>query len=205
MTNLDTEQTSNGIYPDPELERDVYEPSPPMMMRGQDPDIMEVLRLMQGNPQEPMGNPQAAAAAQLPETPTSRFIRSPLPIIFLALFTYIAFALNVEEMFGGNVFSFFIVWELLVFTMTAFILKDSSTNQLSSIIALLPLVLPRLNTQALQMSLKVFTFANKMLRDFAVFLFTFIAMHLTYSYVILGESVNRILDSDFNRIFAKDF
>jgi hypothetical protein len=164
---------------------------------------MEVLRLMQGNPQDPI-RPQQSTAPPKPENPYSKFIKSPIPIVFLAFFTYMAFALNIESAFGANVFSFFIVWELLVFTMTAFVLQDSSTNQLSSLIALLPLILPRLNPQVLQFGLKVFTFFNKMLRDVAVFLFTFVAMHLAYSFLIKGESLNRILDSDFNRIFEKD-
>lgn len=195
---------SNGIYPDPEFERDVYEPAAFPVLGGQDPDIMEVLRLMQGNPQDPLIMPQRNSAPAVPESSYSKFIKSPIPIVFLALFTYMAFALNLESAFGANVFSFFIVWELLVFTMTAFVLKDSSANQLSSIIALLPLILPRLNTQLLQIIFKVFTFFNKMLRDVAVFLFTFVTVHLVYSYCFRGESINRILDSDFNRIFEKD-
>lgn len=175
------------------------------VLAGQDPDIMEVLRLMQGNQQDPLRpQQQQKTAPPIPESSYSKFIKSPIPIVCLAIFTYMAFALDLESAFGANVFSFFIVWELLVFTMTAFVLKDSSTNQLSSLIALLPLFLPRLNTQLLQFILKVFTFFNKMLRDVAVFLFTFVSMHLVYSFCVKGDSVNRILDSDFNRIFEKD-
>lgn len=162
-----------------------------------------MLRLMQGNPIDSMGPQQQPVPVQ-PETTYSKFIKSPLPIVFIALFTYIAFTFNIQSTFGGHVFSFFVVWELLVFTMTAFVLRDSSANQLSSIIALLPIFLPRLNTKLIQITLKVFTFLNKLLRDVAIFLFTFVMMHLTYSYFYKGESINRILDSEFNRIFEKD-
>lgn len=173
------------------------------LLPGQDPDIMEVLRLMQGNPQNPT-RPQQQTFPVQPESPYSKFIKSPIPIVFLASFTYMAFAFNLESAFGANVFSFFIVWEILVFTMTAFVFKDSAANQLSSILALLPLFLPRLNTKLLQIILRIFTFLNKMLRDVAIFLFTFVAFHLVYNFCIKGESINRILDSDFNRIFQKD-
>lgn len=173
-----------------------------MFGNAQEPDIMEVLRLMQGNPPDPIAT--MTSATPMPETSYSKVIKSPIPIVFLALLTYMAFAMDLESAFGGNVFSFFIVWELLVFTITAFVLKDTASNQLSSILALLPLFLPRLNTQVLQFALKVLTFMNKVFRDIAVFLFTFIGSHLAYNLLYRGESINRILDSDFNRIFAKD-
>lgn len=197
----------NQIYPDPEIERDVYEgPGNNPILRnvmGQDPDIMEVLRLMQN--EQMRTNPSSAnntVPPTLVETPFSKTLKSPIPIVIIALITYSLFILNIESMIGGAVLSFFITWEILAFTLTAFVLK-SSMNNTNSFLNFLPLFLPRLNPHALQLILKILTFSNKIMRDLAMFLFTFVVFHISYSYLVNGESFQVILDKDFNNLFAR--
>jgi hypothetical protein len=194
----------NSIYPDPELERDVYE-GPPLTRGGiaagnQEPDIMEMIRLMQGGaaPNDPnfSANPPQQ---QKPETPFSKFIKSPLPIMAIAIITYSLFIFQFHHVMNA-VFSIFIAWEILVFTLTAFLYPES--NSLSGILNFLPLFFPRLNSKILQMALKIFLFFNKAFRDLAIFVFTFVMFHIAYSYIIAGESLSRILDKDMNNVLT---
>lgn len=177
-------------------------------MGGQDPDIMEVLRFMQN---EQMNiNPAASSGAKFQqqqqvvvETPLSKLIKSPLPIVAIALIVYVFFILELDTIIGGAVFSLFIAWEVLVFTLTAFVLNNSSANSYSHLINLVPLFAPSLNPKALQIILKFLMFANKVMRDLAVFIFTFVITHISYSYLIVGESFQVILDKDFSSLFGR--
>lgn len=192
---------SNGIYPDPDMERDIYEA--PMSAMGFDPnsqDIFEMLKTMQGSP---LPFPQTAqpTAPPAPETPVSKFIRSKVPIVLLAVAVYMIFALGFDFLVGGSVFSSLILWEIFEFFITTFIIK--SPVQQGGLVNVI-FMFGGITQQQTQVILKLLGLANKIIRDIAIFMFTFVMLHLGWSFLIVGESLTQILDKDFSNLLKMD-
>jgi calcium signal-modulating cyclophilin ligand len=190
---------NNGIYPDPEMERDVYEA--PSSLAGFDPgneDIFELLKTMQGSQMPQMSQPRAPP---VPETPVSKFIRSKIPIVLIALTVYMLFAMNFDFVVGGAVFSSLIVWEIFEFFMATFVLKQPA--QQGSLVNLL-FVFSGVSQEKAQLILRLLGLVNKVIRDIAIFMFTFVMIHLAWSYLFVGESLTEILDKDFSNLLKND-
>lgn len=190
----------NGLYDDPEMERDVYEAPRVLSAIEPDPqDIFEVLRAMQGG----QTFPQAAqpSAPPTPETPFSQFIRSKIPIVLIALIVYTVFAANLDFIVGGAVFSSLIAWEVFEFFMTTFVIKPPT--QQGGLINLL-FMFGGVSQGKSQLILRILGLTNKVLRDSAIFMFVFVLIHLIWSYLVIGESLTEILDKDFNNLLKNE-
>lgn len=185
------------------MERDVYEAQ--SSLAGFDPetqDIFELLKTMQGGGGG--GNPQFQSEPQAPPVPESsfsKFIRSKIPIVLISTFVYMLFALNFEFVVGGAVFSLLIVWEIFEFFMTAFVIKQPT--QPARLINLL-FAFSGISQDKAQLILKLLGLFNKILRDVAIFLFTFVIIHLAWSFLVVGESLTEILDKDFSNLLKND-
>lgn len=188
---------TNGLYPDPELERDVFEASS-SLNPSNNQDVFELLKTLQ---QDKNITSEELPQQQVPQSPFSKFIRSKYPIIITALLVYALFALRMDNLIGSSVFILLIVWEVIEFTLTSFVLKEpTQQNQLTVIIGMFL----GLDARAIQILMKILGLLNKILRDIATFLFTFVFAHLFYSYTITGESMSEILDKDFKNLLGKD-
>jgi hypothetical protein len=183
------EPVNNEIYADPEMERDVYEA--PRSLAGFNPesdDIFQMLKSMQGaNGQPPFGQSQ-------PKPP-------PVPIVLLALFVYALFAANLEWLVGGAVFSSLVVWEIFEFFVTTFVIRQP--QQPGGIINVL-FAFGGVSQEKAQIILKLLGLTNKVLRDIAIFMFTFVLLHLAWCYLVLGEGLSEILDKDFSNLLRRD-
>lgn len=192
---------NSGIYPDPDMERDVYEA--PTMLAGIGPesqDIFELLKTMQGGNQ-PFTQSTQPSAPPIPETPFSKFIRSKFPIVILAFIVYMLFAMNLDWTVGGAVFSSLIAWEIFELFLTTFVIKQPT--QQGGLVNLL-FVFSGVSPEKGQLILKLLGLANKIIKDIAIFMFTFVMIHLVWSYVVAGESLTQILDKDFSNLLKND-
>lgn len=193
----------NGIYSDPDFERDVYEaPTNLAAFNPETQDIFELLKTMQGtnSPFMPT-DPSQPATPPVPETPTSRFIRSKYPIVILALIVYMLFAFGLDFLVGGAVFSSLIVWEIAEFFLTTFVIKQPV--QQGGLVNIL-FMFGGISAEQTQIILKVLGLVNKIIRDIAIFMFTFVMLHLSWSFFMLGESLTEILDKDFSNLLKSD-
>lgn len=188
------------VYPDPEMERDVYEAPLATTFDPDSQDIFELLKTMKGSNQ-PFLQTTQPAAPPVPETPISKFIRSKVPVVLLALIVYMLFALNMDYLVGGAVFSSLIAWEILEFFVTTFVIKQPV--QQGGLLNLL-FIFGGINQEKAQLILKVMGLLNKVIRDIAIFMFTFVMIHLGWSYLVVGESLTEILDKDFSNLLKND-
>lgn len=182
------------------MERDVYEAPQFLASIEPDPqDIFEMLKSMQGGQKFPQST--QPSVPPVPESTFSKFIRSQVPIVVIALIVYMVFTANLDFMVGGTVFSSLIVWEVFEFFMTTFVIKQQV--QQGGLVNLL-FMFGGVSQEKSQIILKLLGLANKILRDIAIFMFTFVLIHLTWSYLIVGESLTEILDKDFNNLLKND-
>lgn len=187
------------MYSDPDFERDVYERASPSnmdMMNSENSDIFELLRSMNQN--GPGQSPFQNATPQqppLPETLLSKIIRSKIIIVFIALLVYFICATNNESLILGNIFTVLIGWELIEFYLSSTIAPPPApAGGMLNILFMFGGISP-IQTK---MILKFLQLANKTLRDVAIFMFTFVLLHLFWSFFIKSESLNEILDKDFS-------
>lgn len=162
-------------------------------------DVFELLKSIQENKTEG----QQQQENPVPESATQKFIKSKYPIIIIALLVYTLFCFNVESIIGSSVFSLLIVWEIMEFVLTTFIIPDPVPPNANMILTVLSLFLG-LNTHSLRILSKLLGMFNKILRDIATFLFTFVFVHLFYNYLVVGENMSEILDKDFNKLLGRD-
>lgn len=192
---------NNGIYPDPDMERDVYEA--PTALEGIDPetqDIFELLKNMQGS-RQPFAQSSQPSTPPVPQSPLSKFIRSKTPIVLIALIVYMLFALDLGAFVGGSVFNLLVVWEVFEFFMTTFVIKEpTKQGGLVNILFMFGGISPE-NTQLI---LRLLGIIQKIIRDIAIFMFTFVMTHLGWSYLVVGESLSTILDKDFSNLLKND-
>ena len=189
---------NNGIYPDPDMERDVYE-APTFLADSQ--DIFELLKTMQGRNPTFTQSAQQPQAPPVPQTPFSKFIRSKFPMVIIALIVYMLFALDLDFIVGGSVFSSLIAWEIFEFFLTSFVIREPV--QQGGILNIL-LMFGGFSQQKTQVILKLLGLFNKIIRDIAIFMFTFVMIHLAWSFLVLGESLTTILDKDFSNLLKND-
>lgn len=193
---------NNGIYPDPDMERDVYE-APPALYSGIDPetqDIFELLKNMQGSGQ-PFAQSSQNTKPPVPQSPFSKFIRSKTPIVLIALIVYMLFALDFSFVVGGSVFSSLIAWEIFEFFMTSFVIKEPT--QQGGLVNIL-FMFGGISPEKTQLILRLVGLVQKIIRDIAIFMFTFVMIHLAWSYIVVGESLTEILDKDFSNLLKND-
>jgi hypothetical protein len=198
-------ENSNGIYPDPEMERDVFEGNQMQFQMmgseaGDQQDVFELLRKMQESSTS-SNQSQSTAQAPIPETNFTRFIKSKYPVIIIAFIVYIMHTLQLEIYIGSSVFSLFILWEVFEFILTAFVIKTPAHLNVMLSFVSAGLGISQNTTQFI---IKVLGLTNKIMRDIAIFLFTFVLLHITYSYAFIGASWTEILDKDFKNLLAKD-
>lgn len=184
------------------MERDVYEAPTGLVGFEQESDIFELLKTMQGGSGgQPFGQSAQPQPPPIPETPISKFIRSKTPIVLLALIVYALFAANLDFLVGGAVFSSLIVWEIFEFFVTTFVLKQPP--QQGGLVNLL-FVFGGVSQEKAQIILKLLGLANKIMRDIAIFMFTFVMLHLGWSFLVVGESLTEILDKDFSNLLKNE-
>lgn len=154
-----------------------------------------------GNQQNLFGQTAAPTAPQLPDSTISKFIRSKVPVIILSFLVYILFVLNMEFLVGGAVFISLIVWEIFEFIMTTFVIKQPS--QQGGLVNIL-FMFGGINQRQTQIIMKALGMFNKVLKDIAIFMFTFVAIHLAWSFLVTGESLQQILDKDFSNLLKDE-
>lgn len=195
------ETVTNGIYPDPEMERDIYEaPTHLAGINSETQDIFDIFKSMQGNSSQ-FSQSQQPSTPPLPQTPLSKFFRSKLPIVIIALIVYMLFTLNLDVVIGSSVFSSLIVWEIFEFFMTTFVIKEPL--QQGGIVNIL-FAFGGFSQQKTQLILKLLGLFNKIIRDIAIFMFTFVITHLLYSFIVVGDRLSEILDKDFSNLLKND-
>lgn len=195
------ETVTNGIYPDPEMERDIYEaPTHLAGINSETQDIFDIFKSMQGNSSQ-FSQSQQPSTPPLPQTPLSKFLRSKLPIVIIALIVYMLFTLNLDVVIGSSVFSSLIVWEIFEFFMTTFVIKEPL--QQGGIVNIL-FAFGGFSQQKTQLILKLLGLFNKIIRDIAIFMFTFVITHLLYSFIVVGDRLSEILDKDFSNLLRND-
>lgn len=193
--------TNNGIYPDPDMERDVYEA--PTSLAGISPDsqdIFELLKTMQESNPSFAQSTQQPPAPPVPQTPLSKFIRSKFPTVIIALIVYMLFALDLGFLVGGSVFSSLIAWEIFEFFLTSFVIKEPVQQGVLNLL----FAFGGFSQQKTQLILKLLGLFNKVIRDIAIFMFTFVMTHLAWSFLVVGESLSVILDKDFSNLLKND-
>lgn len=184
------------IYPDPEIERDVYE-SPSFTNNPyaepsafQNREFMELLTNLQQQQQPGSGigpNPNdiitqmmmtddlfgggarsASKVNEAPETKVTKLLKSKIHIGLLAILTYTFINLG----YSCNVFLIFLIWEMV----EMFILKqyENKSGGILSIVFMLSGISPA----KLNVFMKWFQIINRVLRDVAIFLFFFVVSHI---------------------------
>lgn len=117
----------------------------------------------------------------------------------MALITYLLFALHIDYVIGGSVFSMLIAWEVFEFGYTTFIAPDNEQNAIITALFAFAGITPEKG----RMILKILGLSTKIVRDVAIFLFTFVVMHILWCRFVLDESFATILDKDFENILLK--
>lgn len=179
------------IFPDPELERDVFVES----THADNQDIFELLRGMNQNPN--LGS--ATLHEQRPEVPETfviKLIKSKLPIVFIAIIVYLLFAKDAEYLVGSSVFTVLLGWEVLEFVLmgeAAYRGASARANYLGILF-----VLGGVPQKTSAIVIRALDILNKVLRDVAIFIFIFVLTHLAWSYFVIKDSLSVILDKDFN-------
>lgn len=198
MNFVETVVKAEVLYPDPEIERDVYE-APISLLNGssEGQDIFELLRSMQGtNPL--LAQPAPPSTPPVPESSFSRIISSKIPVVLIAVIVYVLFGLDLQFVLGGAVFSSLIVWEVLEFVLTTFVIRKPA--QQGGLVNLL-FMFGGISQEKTQVILRLLALANKLVKDVAIYMFTFVIMHLAWCSLIAGESMKEILDKDFSELF----
>lgn len=177
------------IYPDPEIERDVYEFEAPFIPMGTpepDIDIFQILNnLKQGQP-----NGQSPSTTnQMPYTSKmTKFLRTKIHFAVLAMLTYVMVATN--TLIVRNIFLMFLLWE----AAEVFLLKTYEVNKTSFVGILFMLGgIPRIHSTAI---IKFMETAVKILNDVAVFVFYFVVSHILWKLFMLGSTFDSITNFD---------
>ncbi|KAG5683029.1 hypothetical protein PVAND_012339 [Polypedilum vanderplanki] len=189
----------NKIYPDPEFERDTFEARANTVFQSNgmpNKDVFELLKAMQDNKTQTSNQQQQQKP---PETAFTKFIQSKIPIVLIALIVYTLHVFNLEKFVGNSVFLLLLLWEIFEFCITAFIIKEPLPQ--NQIFVLLSMFLG-LSPSRIQLIMKVLGLFNKILRDIAIFLFTFVFLHLTYSFCYKGENISEILDKELSSMLG---
>lgn len=216
------------IYPDPEIELDVYE-SPSFTNNPfaepnafQNQEFMELLtNLQQQQSNSGMGtNPndivtqmmmadnlfgggvaRPASTSRIneqPETKVTKLLKSKIHIGLLAILTYTFISLG----YSCNVFLIFLIWEMV----EMFILKQYE-NKSGGILSIL-FMLSGISPAKLNVFFKWFQIINRVLRDVAIFLFFFVVSHIccggnsTPDAVAVPIKVENTIDDE---LFADEF
>lgn len=181
------------IYPDPEIERDVYEhpsdtnPNVSTQPFMQNDEFMELLNRMQQGSSDPNGLAFGASMFQMgnrpfptqstqpqppkvPDTKLTKFLKTKIHIGLLAILTYFCIASD----YSSNVFLTFLVWE----TIEMFFLKqyEQQTGGILSLIFMFSGIPP----SRLNVILKWIYIINRILKDVTVFLFAFVLTHCCF-------------------------
>ncbi|XP_055596792.1 uncharacterized protein LOC129746890 [Uranotaenia lowii] len=193
------------IYPDPELERDVFERTEPLLanINPNNEDIFALLNTLsqaQGNGAIPEGgglgilggggaNPfgsNSQTTAPVPATRLVRFLRTKIHIALMATVVYLLFATGRQDLIGGNVFILLLGWEMIeVFLLRTYEQKGSMLNIL--------FMLGGISQQYSQMIIKFTQTVSKIMKDVAIFVFFFVLTHLIWSWLVLGIEFRYIL------------
>lgn len=180
------EELDRIIYPDPEIERDVYEFEAPFIPMGTpepDFDIFQILNNLKQT--QPNGQSPSAAPNQMPYTSkTTKFLRTKIHFAVLAMLTYVMVATN--TLIVGNIFLMFLLWE----AAEVFLLKTYEVNKTSFLGILFMLGgIPSIHRTAI---IKFMETAVKILNDVAVFVFYFVISHILWKMFMLGSTFDGI-------------
>lgn len=183
-----TVTTPEIIYPDPEVERDVYQrPEEIPNIHSPNGDIFSLLNTLkqaQGN-----GEIRNGASPATEETRLVKFLRSKIHIAIAAIAIYLLFATEQDYLIGGNVFLPLLAWELI----EMLILKTYEPKP--SVLDVL-FLLGGISKRYSQMLLKLTQTVTKVLRDVAFFVFFFVTAHLVWSRLVLGIELSYVLGYD---------
>lgn len=117
----------------------------------------------------------------------------------MASVTYLLFALHIDYTIGRSVFSILIAWEVFEFGYTTFIAPDNDQNAIITAL----FAFAGITQEKGRIILKLLGLTTKIVRDIAIFLFTFVLMHIVWCRFVLDQSFATILDKDFENILLK--
>ncbi|KAG4080634.1 hypothetical protein HA402_013164 [Bradysia odoriphaga] len=172
------------IYPDPEIERDVYEFEAPFIPMGTpEPDI-DIFQLL-NNLKPQNGQPPSTAPQQMaPTSKMTKFLRTKIHFAVLAVLTYVMVA--TDTLVTRNIFLMFLLWE----AAEVFLLKTYEVNKTSFIGILFMLGgIPAIHSTAI---IKFMETAVKILNDVAVFVFYFVVSHILWKLFVMGSTFDSI-------------
>lgn len=217
-TETSAVETEKIIYPDPGIERDVYEcPAPAMSPYGepnlfQNAEFMELLTRMQktssgvpsGNILEHMKNdsfifgeqqPYQMRPPVMPDTKMTKLLKSKLHIGLLAILTY-SF---INSGYSCNVFLIFLVWEMV----EMFVLKqyENKSGGVMNILFLLSGVSPA----KLNVFFKWIEIGKRVLRDVAIFLFFFVISHICCGGKVEPDSSEPKIEQSVETTYIDEF
>lgn len=181
-------ETDRIIYPDPEIERDVYEFEPSFIPLGTptepEIDIFQILNNLKSQTQ-PNGQSTSTPNSQMPYTSKmTKFLRTKIHFAALAMLTYGMVATN--TLIVRNIFLMFLLWE----AAEVFLLKTYDVSKTSFVGILFMLGgIPAIHSTAI---IKFMETAVKILNDVAVFVFYFVVSHILWKMFIVGSTFDSI-------------
>lgn len=139
------------------------------------------------------------ATPPVPQSSFQKLVKSKLPIVLFALVTYSLFAFKLDHIIGGSVFGALIAWEIFEFGYTTFIAPENESAGIINVV----FAFIGVTAEKGRIILKVLGLANKIIRDIAIFMFTFVATHILWSSFILDEPFSYIFDKDFDKFLQQ--
>ncbi|XP_063702411.1 LOW QUALITY PROTEIN: uncharacterized protein LOC134832348 [Culicoides brevitarsis] len=175
--------STNVIYPDPEMERDTFEPTeqPPE-------DVLEMLRELRS---QAGFNPSSLGSDEqpIPKEPPSKFakfLQSKVHYMLMGVIVSLLFATHNEWLVGNNVFLPLFCWEAIeVFVLKTYV---SKLNFLGIIFVFLGV-----DQRQVQIITKLLETLNKLFNDFSCFLFFFVVTHVAFGYFWQQKDFNDVL------------
>lgn len=183
-------ETPAVIYPDPEMERDIFDPDE-LSRHGlgqPEPDVLEMLREFRTQAGMSSSGIGSAQQQQPKEKPTklSRFLRTKVHYMMMGVIVCLLYATDNEWMIGNSVFLPLFCWE----AVEVFLLKTYETklNFLGIIFVFLGV-----EQRYVQIITKILETLNKIFKDFACFMWFFVVTHLIWGYFVQQKAWIEVL------------
>lgn len=189
----ETTISPNVIYPDPEMERDSFDPDE-ISRHGAfplqpEPDVLEMLREFRtqaGMSPSGMMSGQQEQQPMKPPSKMSQFLRTKVHYMLMGVIVSLLYVTENEWMIGNSVFLPLFCWEAI----EVFLLKTYETklNFLGIIFMFFGV-----DQRYVQIITKILETLNKIFKDFACFMWFFVVTHLVWGYFVDQKAWNEIL------------
>lgn len=176
---------TNVVYPDPEMERDSFDP----VLQSQEPDVLEMLREFRTQAGMSPSGIASQQQQQQPKEPPSKlsiFLKTKVHYMLMGAIVSLLYATENEWLVGNSVFMPLFCWE----AVEVFLLKTYETK-----LNFLGIIFVFLGVQQryVQIITKILETLNKIFKDFACFMWFFVMTHLVWGYFVLQKDWNEIL------------